>query len=71
MPGTKQHSGGRRNNAGRPPRRFTLEIGRKYTISKFLPDSGKFPMKYGLVMEVQRDELIIEFEDGEQLIIGR
>ncbi len=70
MPGTKGHSGGRREGAGRKPRRFSIEIGKRYGVHEKFPE-GVLPMKVGTVIELDRSLFVLEFEDGERMTIFR
>lgn len=70
MPGTKGHSGGKREGAGPPVKNFTIRLGQKYATWQHFPD-GQLPGRRATVVEVSRSKCIIEFDDGERLTLIR
>lgn len=69
MPGTGQHSGGKRIGAGRPPRKFTFEIG-EYAMMLTTPD-GHSTASPGRVVHIDRTALVIQFANEDLLTIYR
>lgn len=70
MPGTKGKSGGPRKGAGRPQLHFRLTLGGEYAFSEKTPD-GILPMRLGKIIEIDRQLITFELEDGSRMTIFR
>lgn len=70
MPGTKNHSGGARPGAGRPPQTRTLRSGQKLLIHE-TDTNGDFTIgDLVTVQVVSRTKVYLMREDGSRIIIG-
>lgn len=75
MPGVKGKSGApgvsRPAGPGRLPQKFTLELGKRYGISR-KDSNGKFlPIQLATVAEIDRKTTVLEFDDGSRITIFR
>lgn len=75
MPGVKGRSGApgvsREAGPGRLPRKFTLELGKKYGVSQKTADGYFLPMKLLTVVEIDRKIIVLEDEEKNRITIFR
>lgn len=68
MVGTKRHSGGKREGAGRKPGSFRLKIGDAVAVRNVCKD-GITPLETGEVTEIERNRITIRLANSEIVII--
>jgi hypothetical protein len=75
MPGVKGKSGApgvsREAGPGRLPKKFTLELGKKYAMSQKTGDGYFLPMKLLTVVEIDRKVIVLEDEEKNRITIFR
>jgi hypothetical protein len=75
MPGVKGRSGApgvsREAGPGRLPKKFTLELGKKYAMSQKTADGYFLPMELLTVVEIDRKVIVLETADKNRITIFR